>query len=205
MDIIVEKLREVVGSDAVLSEPDELLVYECDGLPQHKYRPRAVVFPSSTEETAAVMRVLAEERIPFTPRGAGTGLSGGALALNKGIVIELARMRHILKIDEANRTAVVQPGVVNLQVSRAVAHLGLRESMRLPLAVIELSCAVIYLIPATSILGAILLTGFIGGAMCTHWRIGEPVFLHIALGILVWLGLYLREDRLRALIPLRQR
>ncbi len=125
MEIIVEKLRDVVGSGAVLSEPDELLVYECDGLPQHKYRPRAVVFPSSTEETAAVMRVLAEERIPFTPRGAGTGLSGGALALNKGIVIELARMRHILKIDEANRTAVVQPGVVNLQVSRAVAHLGL--------------------------------------------------------------------------------
>ena len=125
MEIIVEKLRDVVGSGAVLSEPDELLVYECDGLPQHKYRPRAVVFPSSTEETAAVMRVLAEERVPFTPRGAGTGLSGGALALNKGIVIELARMRHILKIDEANRTAVVQPGVVNLQVSRAVAHLGL--------------------------------------------------------------------------------
>src|SRR6266700_580971 len=125
MEIIVEKLRDVVGRGAVLSEPDELLVYECDGLPQHKYRPRAVVFPSSTEETAAVMRVLAEERIPFTPRGAGTGLSGGALALNKGIVIELARMRHVLKIDEANRTAVVQPGVVNLQVSRAVAHLGL--------------------------------------------------------------------------------
>ena len=90
-------------------------------------------------------------------------------------------------------------------VTEGMAHLGLRESMRLPLAVIELSCAVIYLIPATSILGAILLTGFIGGAMCTHWRIGEPVFLHIALGILVWLGLYLREDRLRALIPLRQR
>ena len=90
-------------------------------------------------------------------------------------------------------------------VTEGMAHLGLRESMRLPLAVIELSCAVIYLVPAVSILGAILLTGFIGGAMCTHWRIGEPVFLHIALGILVWLSLYLREDRLRALIPLRQR
>ena len=71
MEIIVEKLRDVVGSGAVLSEPDELLVYECDGLPQHKYRPRAVVFPSSTEETAAVMRVLAEERLPFTPREIG--------------------------------------------------------------------------------------------------------------------------------------
>ncbi len=71
------------------------------------------------------MRVLARARVPFTPRGAGTGLSGGALALNQGVVIEMARMRRILKIDELNRTAVVQPGVINLQVSRAVAHLGL--------------------------------------------------------------------------------
>lgn len=125
MDTIIQKLREIVGQAAVLSEPDELLVYECDGLPQHKYRPSAVVFPSSTEETAAVMRVLAQEGVPFTPRGAGTGLSGGALALNQGVVIELARMRKILKIDETNRVAIVQTGVVNLDVSRAVAHLGL--------------------------------------------------------------------------------
>src|SRR6185436_9526151 len=112
-DPLIEELRAVVGTSAVLSEPDELLVYECDGLPQHKYRPRAVVFPSSTEETAAVMRVLARFGVPFTPRGAGTGLSGGALALNNGVVIELARMRKILKVDEANRIAIVQPGVVN--------------------------------------------------------------------------------------------
>lgn len=125
MNALIQKLRAIVGSSAVLSEPDELLVYECDGLPQHKYRPRAVVFPSSTEATAAVMRVLAREGVPFTPRGAGTGLSGGALALNSGVVIELARLRKILKIDEANRIAVVQTGVVNLHVSRAVAHLGL--------------------------------------------------------------------------------
>ncbi|HEV7472655.1 MAG TPA: FAD-linked oxidase C-terminal domain-containing protein [Pyrinomonadaceae bacterium] len=125
MDKLIEELRAVLGGSAVLSEPDELLVYECDGLPQHKYRPRAVVFPSSTEETAAVMRVLARARVPFTPRGAGTGLSGGALALNHGVVIEMARMRKILKVDEANRIAVVQPGVVNSHVSRAVAHLGL--------------------------------------------------------------------------------
>ncbi len=90
------------------------------------------------------------------------------------------------------------------EVTQGMAHLGLPESMRLPLAVVEFSCAVVYLIPATSVLGAILLTGFIGGAMCTHWRIGELVFMHIALGILVWLGLYLREDRLKALIPVRR-
>ena len=125
MDTIIQELRAVVGDTSVLSDPDELLVYECDGLPQHKYRPRAVVFPSSTEETSAVMRLLARAGVPFTPRGAGTGLSGGALSLNQGVVIELARMRRILKIDEANRIAVVQPGVVNSHVSRAVAHLGL--------------------------------------------------------------------------------
>ncbi|HEX9423433.1 MAG TPA: FAD-binding protein, partial [Pyrinomonadaceae bacterium] len=125
MDQLIATLASIVGADAVLAHEDELLVYECDGLPQHKYRPRAVVFPSSTEETAEVMRVLARENIPFTPRGAGTGLSGGALALNKGVVIEMARMRRVLKIDEANRAATVQTGVVNLHVSRAVAHLGL--------------------------------------------------------------------------------
>lgn len=124
-DTVVENLRAIVGRDNVLSAPDELLVYECDGLPHHKYLPRAVVFPSTTEETAEVMRVLGEAGVSFTPRGAGTGLSGGALALDRGVVVELARMRKILRIDEANRIAVVQPGVVNAQVSRAVAHLGL--------------------------------------------------------------------------------
>lgn len=125
VDKLIENLQAVVGRDNVLSKPDELLVYECDGLPQHKHLPRAVVFPSTTDETAAVMRVLGRAGVPFTPRGAGTGLSGGALALNRGVVIEMARMRRILKIDEANQLAVVQPGVVNAHVSRAVAHLGL--------------------------------------------------------------------------------
>jgi len=71
------------------------------------------------------MRELARAQVPFTPRGAGTGLSGGALALNSGVVIEMARMRKILRIDRENQLAVVQPGVVNLQVSRAVAPYGL--------------------------------------------------------------------------------
>lgn len=125
MTAFINNLRAIVGAQNVLTEPDELLVYECDGLPHHKYRPRAVVFPSSTEETSEVMRALAHAGVAFTPRGAGTGLSGGALALNEGVVIELARMRKILNIDAANNTALVQPGVVNSHVSRAVAHLGL--------------------------------------------------------------------------------
>ena len=125
VDDLIGNLSAIVGRENVLSKPDELLVYECDGLPQHKHRPRAVVFPASTEETAGIMRELARANVPFTPRGAGTGLSGGALALNSGVVIEMARMRKILRIDVENRVAVVQPGVVNLHVSRAVAPYGL--------------------------------------------------------------------------------
>src|SRR5690349_13856192 len=125
VDKLIDNLCAIIGRENVLSTPDELLVYECDGLPQHKHRPRAVVFPSSTDETSAIMRALAVANVPFTPRGAGTGLSGGALALNSGVVIEMARMRQILRIDVENRLAVVQPGVVNLHVSRAVAPYGL--------------------------------------------------------------------------------
>lgn len=125
MDQLIENLSAIVGRESVLSKADELLVYECDGLPQHKYRPRAVVFPSSTEETSALMRELARAKVPFTPRGAGTGLSGGALALDSGVVIEFARMRKILRIDAENRLAVVQPGVVNLHVSHAALPYGL--------------------------------------------------------------------------------
>lgn len=121
MDQLIENLRAVVGRDALLSEPDELLVYECDGLPQHKHRPRAVVFPHSTEVVAEVLRLLAREGVSFSPRGAGTGLSGGALALSRGVIIELARMRRVLKIDADNRRAVVQTGLVNAQLSRAAA------------------------------------------------------------------------------------
>ena len=91
------------------------------------------------------------------------------------------------------------------EVMQGMAHLGLPESLIMPLAILEISCVVIYLIPATSVLGAILLTGYIGGAICTHLRVGDPFVIQIALGIIVWLGLYLRENRLKALIPLRTR
>jgi glycolate oxidase subunit GlcD len=124
-DALVEALREIVGSENVLAQPEELLVYECDGLPQHKHPPRAVVFPASTEETSKVLALLSREGISFAPRGAGTGLSGGALAVDRGVVIELARMRKILKIDPENQLAVVQTGLVNARLSRAVAPLGL--------------------------------------------------------------------------------
>jgi DoxX-like family len=91
------------------------------------------------------------------------------------------------------------------EVMKGIAHLGIPESMIVPLSILEISCVVIYLIPPISVVGAILLTGYIGGAICTHWRVGDPFFLHLVLGILVWLGLYLRENRLKELIPVRKR
>jgi len=89
------------------------------------------------------------------------------------------------------------------QLEEGFAHLGLPMSMQVPLAILEISCGVIYLIPATSVLGAILLAGYMGGAILTHWRVGDPFIAQIVLGLLVWLGLYLREQRLRGLLPLR--
>jgi hypothetical protein len=89
------------------------------------------------------------------------------------------------------------------ELMQGMAHLGLPESMIRPLAILEISCVVIYLIPKTSVLGAILLAGYVGGAICTHWRVGDPFVAQIVLGIFVWLGLYLREPRLKVLIPFR--
>ncbi len=90
------------------------------------------------------------------------------------------------------------------EVKAGMAQLGLPGSMIIPLGIIEAACAVIYLIPATSVLGSILLAGYMGGAMCTHWRVGEPFVGQLAIGLVVWLGIYLREPRLKALIPLRK-
>jgi hypothetical protein len=89
------------------------------------------------------------------------------------------------------------------EVVEGMAHLGLPASLMVPLGILEISCVGIYLVPATSIVGAILLTGYIGGAILAHLRIGEPIVMQILLGVGVWLGLYLREHRLRDLIPLR--
>ncbi len=90
-------------------------------------------------------------------------------------------------------------------MDQAMAHLGLPASMLLPLGILELTCVVIYLIPATSVLGAILLAGYVGGTIVTCWRVGDPFIINIALGLVVWLGIYLREPRLMELIPLRRR
>ncbi len=105
----------------MLTEPDELLVYECDALTVHKHLPPAVIIPGNAEEVAAAVKILASANIPFAPRGAGTGLSGGSLSLHGAVIIELARLNRILKIDYENRLAVVEAGVINVHLSQAAA------------------------------------------------------------------------------------
>jgi glycolate oxidase subunit GlcD len=122
---LLRKLQEILGASRVVADETELLVYECDGLPLFKNRPDVVVFPKTAQEVAAVVRAANEYGVPFLPRGAGTGLSGGAFAVEGGIIIELQGMNRILSIDQDNRIAVVQPGVVNLHISQAVAPYGL--------------------------------------------------------------------------------
>jgi DoxX-like family len=89
------------------------------------------------------------------------------------------------------------------QLTQGMAHLGLPDTMVKPLALLEFSCVAIYLIPKTSVLGAILLAGYMGGAICTHWRVGDPFYIQASLGVGAWLGLWLREPRLRPLLPIR--
>ena len=119
---IIDRLKAIVGDAGATADATDLLVYECDALALFKHRPDAVVFPRTTAEVAAVVCLANEFGIPFLPRGAGTGLSGGAMAAEGGILIELQRMNRILSIDVANRIAVTQPGVVNLELSRAAAE-----------------------------------------------------------------------------------
>jgi glycolate oxidase subunit GlcD len=122
---LAERLRGILGTAAVLTRPEELLVYEADGLTLGSHLPDAVVLPRTTEEVVAVVRACRDAGVPFVPRGAGTGLSGGAVAAEGGVVIECSRMDQILEVHPADRFAVVQPGVVNAELSRAVAGHGL--------------------------------------------------------------------------------
>src|SRR5262249_19195911 len=108
------------GRDGLISSPAELLVYECDGYTIEKNRPDVVVFPTSTEQVVRIVRLCNELDVPFLPRGAGTSLAGGCLPVGGGVVISLARMKRILEVDYRNRYAVVEPGVVNVQLTNYV-------------------------------------------------------------------------------------
>src|SRR6266516_4306214 len=121
---LVRRIEAAVAADAVIREPEQLHVYACDGLTGRRVVPALVVLPRSTSEVAAVVRACNEAGVPFVARGAGTGLSGGALPVAEGIVISLARMTRILEIDVERGHVVVEPGVANLDVTRAVADAG---------------------------------------------------------------------------------
>ncbi len=121
---VAERLAEIVGERHVLSRQSELLVYNSDGLPGYRRQPRLAVFPGTRDETIAIVRLLAEEGLPFVPRGAGTGLSGGALA-DDIVIIGLHRLKKIISLDVADRRATVEPGVVNLRLNKHVAPYGL--------------------------------------------------------------------------------
>lgn len=121
---LIRELQALLGSKNVLHQQEDLLLYEFDGSVE-KGRPDVVVFPHTTAEVAQVVKVAARHEVPVVGRGAGTGLSGGALARGGGVMIVFARMNKILEIDVENCRAVVQPGVVNLDITRAVEHAGL--------------------------------------------------------------------------------
>jgi glycolate oxidase len=120
---LAKKLKKIIGRDAVLDRPEDLMLYEYDG-GVDRGTPQIVCFPQTTEQVSAIMRLATKVGVPIVPRGAGTGLSGGSIARQGGIVLGFSRMNKILEIDLANQRAVVQPGVVNLDLSKAVEKHG---------------------------------------------------------------------------------
>ena len=117
-------LRRIAGDNGVFSEPLEVLTYECDALTHLRRAPAAVVLPASAVAVQEVVRLCAREGVPFVPRGHGTGLSGGALPVEGGIVIALSRLNRVLDVDIPNRRVTVEPGVTNLEITRQVAPAG---------------------------------------------------------------------------------
>ncbi len=118
------EMEHLLGKGAVLSDPEELLVYESDGLTLFRALADFVVFPQSAEHVSALVKLAQREHMPFVARGAGTGLSGGCLPAEGGLVISLMRMNRVLEVDYANQLAVVEPGLVNLHLSWAVGPQG---------------------------------------------------------------------------------
>src|SRR5207253_2685196 len=128
LSFLAAALSEIVGARHVRTALPERVTYARDGLPTHRRVPGVVVLPGSRDEVVAVVRLLAALGVPFVPRGAGTGLSGGALADADAVLLVLTRLNRILAIDPKNRIAVVEPGVVNVRLSAAAAPHGLYYS-----------------------------------------------------------------------------
>ena len=117
---LLADLSAIVGAENVLHHHDELLVYECDGYVINKSVPDVVVFPLTTAHVVEVVKLCNRHQVPFVPRGAGTSLAGGTLAIGGGVMICLTRMKQILEINTRDRYAIVEPGVVNLWLTRAL-------------------------------------------------------------------------------------
>ena len=121
MSDVLHRLAALLPADRLLTGPAQLAAYESDGLTAYRTRPLAVAIPETTDEVVALVRFCHQEKLPFVARGSGTSLSGGSLPVADGIVIALNRLTRILRLDPAQRIAVVEPGVVNTQVSVAAA------------------------------------------------------------------------------------
>ncbi|MFZ9737186.1 MAG: FAD-linked oxidase C-terminal domain-containing protein [Prochlorotrichaceae cyanobacterium] len=121
---IAQVFRQTLGHDRLVERKEELLVYECDGLTSYRQRPALVVLPRSTAEVAAAVKLCNQFQVPFVTRGSGTGLSGGALPLADSVLIVTTLMNKILEVDLANQRMVVQPGVINTNVTQAVTEAG---------------------------------------------------------------------------------
>jgi glycolate oxidase len=122
---VAAALREKLPQHCVLSDPEDTRPYECDGLAAYRQLPMIVTLPTSEEQVLAILNVCRELNVPIVPRGAGTGLSGGALPIAEGVVISTARLNKIVRVEPYARTAVVQPGVRNLAISEAAAQYNL--------------------------------------------------------------------------------
>lgn len=120
----IDQLANIVGTDAILYKKADLLSYDCDGFAIEKALPKAVVFPKNTEEVAALVKYCSEHQLPFLARGAGTGLSGGAIPLHEEVIISLVKMKKLISVDYENRQAVVQPGFVNLKLTNSISDKG---------------------------------------------------------------------------------
>lgn len=121
---LTEELRRIVGPKAVIDDAAALLTYEADGCVMDLHAPNLVVLPTTTEQVAAIVRAAGRAGVPIVPRGAGTGLAGGATPIHGGVVISTARMERVLEVDTRNRRARVQPGVINWELSQQLAPYG---------------------------------------------------------------------------------
>jgi glycolate oxidase len=125
IEMLIPRMTQICGPDGVVTDPLQLRTYECDGLTSHRCSPGLVVLPRTADQVAAIVAECARAGVPFVARGSGTGLSGGALPRGDGVLIVTSRMRNIIMIDAASRRAIVEPGVTNLAVSKAVQSFGL--------------------------------------------------------------------------------